>query len=394
MITIAINIIIGPGDAKCARRCLKAAQLELFDEIVLGPNGNDPEVNALCNEYKHQDKKVKVIPVTWRKDFADARNQILENTVSDFVFWLDADDRIREVNKKSLAGLLDMVKKGTYPVYYRDTVLDHGARLLKGRDRIFQRKDAKWIGQLHEQIAGLDRSKKPMISGIVIDHLPEKKAEVSLLRNIEIMEETLKKIPIPLNEYHLAREYLGYARAHRDNNRDKWDKGVLIMDQLINARSMNNDLVADMLMTRAMDELYDGSMMNLTKDPKRLAIAETYCYLGLSIKSNVADFHTMLGDMDLAAGDSGYAIKHYEAALACKMDDCGTYFAINYQWKPYVGLMDCYLLQDAPEMALLYNRKALELECSQALIDTRDKILKAMAESWDTAKKQFEEENA
>jgi tetratricopeptide (TPR) repeat protein len=116
--------------------------------------------------------------------------------------------------------------------------------------------------------------------------------------------------------------------------------------------------------------------------------------MGISIKANVADFHTMLGDIDLASGDSGDAIKHYEAALKCKMDDCGTYFAINYQWKPYVGLMDCYLLQDSPEMALLYNRKALEMECSQALIETRDKIISAMVESWEKSKKEYAEETS
>lgn len=391
MKTIALNMIIGPGDAGPARRCLKATDIGLYDEIVLGPNGKDPSVDALCSEYKHQYKNVKVIPVTWRKDFADARNQVLDKTESDYVFWLDADDRVREVNKNSLAGLLNLVRKGEYQIFYLDTILDHGARILKARDRIFARKDARWIGKLHEQIGGLDRSKKPIISGIVIDHLPEKKAEVSLLRNIEIMEEAVKENPIPLNEYHLAREYLGYSRVNRVANKDRFDKGSAILDRLILGREMNNDITADMLMIRAMDELYDGSMMKITDDKKRLGIAETYCYLGLSLKSNVADFHTMLGDMDLGEQRAEDAIRHYTAALGCKMDDCGTYFSINYQWKPYVGLMDCYLLLDNPEMALFYNRKALEMDAAEALIKSRDEILKALDESWVESKKKYEE---
>ncbi len=394
MKTIALNLIIGPGDAKVARRCLESCQIKMFDEVVLGPNGGDTNVNALCSEYKHQYKNVKVIPVVWRKDFADARNQILDKTESDYVFWIDADDKIREVNKNSLKGILDLVRKGEYPVYFIDTILDHGARVLKMRDRIFQRSGAHWVEEVHEQISGLDRSKKPLISGIVLDHLPEKKAESSLLRNMEILELVISKNPSSLKEYHLAREYLGYSRVNRIANKEKWDKGCAIIDRLIKDRSLNEDMTADMLMTRAMDELYDGSFMKITNDKRRLAIAETYCYLGLSLKSNMADFHTMLGDMDLGTGNSGDAIKHYTTSLGCKMDDTGTYFAINYQWKPYVGLMDCYLLQDNPEMALMYNRKALEMDAEPALIESRDAIMKALNESWEESKKKFEETNA
>src|SRR5207302_346259 len=49
--------------------------------------------------------KVKIVDFPWIDDFAAARNKALEHASGDFIFWMDADDRLDAENRDKLRQL-------------------------------------------------------------------------------------------------------------------------------------------------------------------------------------------------------------------------------------------------------------------------------------------------
>src|SRR5436305_605709 len=80
--------------------CL-APVASLFDEIVIVDTGSLDDTRRIAGRFTLQ-----VIDFPWCDDFSAARNASLSQSRGDWVFWLDADDRIDEENVVRLRGLL------------------------------------------------------------------------------------------------------------------------------------------------------------------------------------------------------------------------------------------------------------------------------------------------
>ena len=73
---------------------------DLVGEIIVvdtGSTDNTREVARHCGAEVHE--------FSWCDDFAAARNQSLHHATGDWIFWLDADDRIDEANRLHLRSL-------------------------------------------------------------------------------------------------------------------------------------------------------------------------------------------------------------------------------------------------------------------------------------------------
>jgi glycosyltransferase involved in cell wall biosynthesis/tetratricopeptide (TPR) repeat protein len=149
--------------------CLESVR-GLFDEIIVQDTGSTDRTKEIAREHG-----AKVFDFQWVDHFAAARNACLEHASGDFIFWLDADDRLDEVNREKLRQLLASLPDGNVAYSMKclclaapwqpAAVVDH-VRLFRRDPRI------RWRYRIHEQILGAIREAGGQVlhSDIVITH--------------------------------------------------------------------------------------------------------------------------------------------------------------------------------------------------------------------------------
>lgn len=73
---------------------------DLVDEIVVVDTGSTDGTQEVCQRYG-----AHVYPFAWVDDFSAARNESLRHATGDWIFWLDGDEWLDEVNRRRLKDL-------------------------------------------------------------------------------------------------------------------------------------------------------------------------------------------------------------------------------------------------------------------------------------------------
>src|SRR5207237_8743781 len=84
--------------------CLESVR-GLFDETVIVDTGSTDRTKEIALGFG-----ARVFDFPWIDDFAAARNEALRHATGDWIFWMDADDRLDQANREKLAALLDEVR--------------------------------------------------------------------------------------------------------------------------------------------------------------------------------------------------------------------------------------------------------------------------------------------
>jgi tetratricopeptide (TPR) repeat protein len=125
---------------------------ELFDEIVVVDTGSRDDTREVARRFT-----TRVFDFPWCDDFSAARNESLRHAQGEWIFWLDADDRISAENIARLRELLSRLDQGP-DAYMMETAvrMDRDSRdneRLVSHMRLFRRHPAlSWRGRVHEQI--------------------------------------------------------------------------------------------------------------------------------------------------------------------------------------------------------------------------------------------------
>jgi GT2 family glycosyltransferase/tetratricopeptide (TPR) repeat protein len=151
--------------------CLATAA-DLVDEVVVVDTGSTDRTRAVAAR-----SGARVFDFPWVDDFAAARNESLRHAGGEWIFWLDADDRLDADNRARLrsvlAGLSDdniaYVMKCVCRSEQADgsvTVVDH-VRLFRNHP------DLQWKYRVHEQILPALRRLKTEVrwADVTIEHL-------------------------------------------------------------------------------------------------------------------------------------------------------------------------------------------------------------------------------
>jgi glycosyltransferase involved in cell wall biosynthesis len=74
---------------------------DLFDEIIVVDTGSTDATRQIAQRFG-----AKVFDFPWCDSFSAARNECLRHATGEWIFWLDADDRLDEPNRDKLRALL------------------------------------------------------------------------------------------------------------------------------------------------------------------------------------------------------------------------------------------------------------------------------------------------
>ena len=147
--TVSLCLIVR-NEEKNLRDCLTPVS-SLFDEIIIVDTGSTDRTRDIAREFTG-----KVHEFRWADDFAAARNESLRHAQGDWIFWLDADDRLPPRDARLLQSLIEGLGKKKQ-AYLITTMCPpqfecEGVRHLS-HFRLFRRDPAiRWKGRVHEQL--------------------------------------------------------------------------------------------------------------------------------------------------------------------------------------------------------------------------------------------------
>jgi glycosyltransferase involved in cell wall biosynthesis len=149
MTTVSICMIVR-NEEQNLDACLTSAS-GLADDIVVVDTGSTDATKAVALRHA-----ARVFDLPWCDDFSAARNESILHATREWIFWLDADDRIDAENHAKLKGLLSSLPDSSDGYYMR--CLSLGAGGLAGNEtdhvRLFRAGTRVHFSyRVHEQIA-------------------------------------------------------------------------------------------------------------------------------------------------------------------------------------------------------------------------------------------------
>jgi len=144
--------MIVKNEEKNLPACL-ACTADLVSEIVVVDTGSTDKTKEEAARFN-----AKIVDFPWIDNFAAARNVSLQHATADWIFWMDADDRLDEDNRRKLRALLAGLhdENAAYVMKCRclpDEVTGTGSEV--DHVRLFRRHpEIRWRYRIHEQILG------------------------------------------------------------------------------------------------------------------------------------------------------------------------------------------------------------------------------------------------
>jgi glycosyltransferase involved in cell wall biosynthesis len=190
---------------------------DLFDEIVIVDTGSSDETPKVAAQFTSH-----LFHAPWRDDFSAARNESLRHATSDWIFWLDADDRISPDNvdrlRRCFAQLSSEPQAYLMNTACRFQYACEGSSLIT-HARLFRRDERiRWRGRVHEQIwSNLSNLGYELVwSDVQIDHTGYQDTATEqrkLARNLRLLRMDYATDPDDTSTLtHLG---LAYFHAHR-----------------------------------------------------------------------------------------------------------------------------------------------------------------------------------
>lgn len=368
--TLALNMIVGANDGDLLDRCLSSFDCRyVFDEIVIVCTTKDQKVYDTAKKFTD-----KVLQRSWTSerypfgDFGGARQYALDNTVSDYVMWLDADDLI--VFKKdavttftSIRYAIDKFNFDYYSMkYVTDKTATGGELSAITRERIWKRASlARWNYPCHEQLIFGEYHKHAPLTGVHIDHNPIKSAGTSINRNLKILEHEYRNYKTRHIAYYFARDLIVAGRA---------EEAVPILCEIVDSYDGDNSYIYESCMELAKIYLYEKmNEGNFSRVRYETAdIAEGYLRVALEVCTHNAEPYVYLGDLWQLSSKIDESILAYKQAMGKTYGTGAIQQAAYYEPIPASRLSKIYEDKQEIEQAIWYNKLALDHFKSDVLL--------------------------
>ena len=210
MASVSLCMIVR-NEEQVLGRCLSCVK-DFADEIIIVDTGSNDKTKEIASLFTDQ-----IYDFPWIDDFAVARNFAFQKGTGDYLFWLDADDVIRQEEWRKLMDLkrrLDMERPDVVMMKYAVGYDGDGApSFFFYRERLLRRcGKAVWKGRIHEAVEPFG---KVVREDIMIEHRKVGTGDPD--RNLRIFERMLREKGklSPRDQYYYGKE-LYYHRRYRD----------------------------------------------------------------------------------------------------------------------------------------------------------------------------------
>jgi glycosyltransferase involved in cell wall biosynthesis len=205
-------------------RCLKSIK-DKVDEIIIVDTGSTDSTKHLAKRFTDKIYNLKWEEADGLGNFARARNYSLSKAKSDYVFWIDADEELFDLN----GSFRSLVDDNSESVLFRQahclTQEDHEYSTDQLHDRLFRRGDIQFVGVVHEYPSLDGREYLPnskFQSDCIILHYGlanlRVKGDKSIKRNGPLIEKNLRLNPDnPVAQYYLLALYWSMFVFDLDN---------------------------------------------------------------------------------------------------------------------------------------------------------------------------------
>lgn len=205
-------------ESKNLRACLEPVA-DLFDEMIVVDTGSTDDTRQIAAQLG-----ARVVDFPWCDDFSAARNCSLDHATGDYIFWLDADDRIDATNHDLLRELFDSLD-GSPKVFIIRTICAfwhaaEGTRLID-HARLFPRiPESRYVYRVHEQILPDLQARRCELhhTDIVIRHIGYEDQAThhrKALRDLRLLKMDYASYPEdPVVSFQLGQTYLRLGDAN------------------------------------------------------------------------------------------------------------------------------------------------------------------------------------
>lgn len=333
--TVSLCMIVRDEEAVLGR-CLGSVA-GLFDEVVVVDTGSRDHTREIAVAHG-----ARVYDFAWCDDFAAARNASFSYATGDFLFWLDADDIITEVNREKFLRMKAELTPTTDVILMRyETGFDEDGKATFTflRERLIRRTlPHTWCGAVHEYLSYEGREE---IRDIAVTHRSEKTAYSD--RNLRIYRRMAEQ-GAPFT----ARDLFYFGRELFYHGEDREAKEVLTTFLARSDGWVEDKLLACRLLGQLAER---GGEMTAAVS----AYARTFL-----LAPPRGEVCTELEYLLLDHGDPGGAIPWFEAALSLSPAPNARGFCDEelLGFSPLLGLCVAYDRLGDRERARFYNEEA------------------------------------
>lgn len=182
LISISLCMIV-KNEEKVLARCLDSVKM-FIDEIIIVDTGSVDSTKAIAQQYTEH-----IFDYKWIDHFAKARNYAFQQATKEYIFWLDADDVLREEDQQKVSYLKETIDPAidsvTMDYHLAFDEYNNVTSSLK-RNRLVKRENNfQWIGTVHEylEVGGNIINSDIAVIHKSVDHHPN--------RNLIIYEKSL-----------------------------------------------------------------------------------------------------------------------------------------------------------------------------------------------------------
>ena len=169
MPAVSLTMIVRNEEAQLPA-CLASCG-DLFDELVIVDTGSTDRTKQVAEAARDKHRRpARVFEFAWCDDFSAARNEALRRATGDWIFWLDADDRLDPASRAELGRTLATLAEPNW-IYFMPYAVSFWNRPepeIQQAVRIFPRLPGiQWRGRVFEWLDGASHLRRVNLQAIV-----------------------------------------------------------------------------------------------------------------------------------------------------------------------------------------------------------------------------------
>lgn len=303
-----------------------------FDEIWLTDTGSTDGSLEFAKSPKASEVAgcpVYVKTFEWVNDFAAARNHSMDGVSTDYLMWMDLDDRMSSIEEflRWRNNVMELADFWLAPYNYAfDKEKNPVCTFL--RERVIKSsKKFKWQYPIHEGMIAEEHVSAQLVSNWTVDHhrTPED-YEKDFTRNVSMLEKLAKEgeLPVRLKFY--------YGKELFDKQR--FQEAYTWLDQVVdNPKLEHHDrvLTFEYLVRACLHRFHQEQEHKPAHDQDKSLLAKgvALALQGITLEPNRAELYCLAADILVKLGRERDAMPLYAAASKCQKVNTGGFLFVS-----------------------------------------------------------------